>query len=365
MSKDPMSKIRAGDVYKELVRVLSQYHIERQDWTVVDKRPHPTLTVTYCGVTDSMAFPGSPSGRGSAAKYAGVLRRLLKNMQMKSLSSPRTTAGAARDMAVYAAPATLPVDSLQINGADIQRIEYQGQRLVSFAQIDAVHQRVEGTAKRNFSENTSRFEIGTDFVPVSVADIRRLFPKAVGSRGGGEIYLFTRRGYLKIVKSLNDDVAWRVFDEMIDRYFAVEAIASNTGIHLDEATRRILGGIFKSILNSQMDERFAELERRMERLSPGQPDVSLARDYVPSIAAVKMANRGSYRGLSSWVTRELIRYCIGNGYEPKLAPTYPGEKYLFPRSAVVRWLEEGGRSNIARKISVRQGQPEFRFEVVK
>lgn len=115
--------------------------------------------------------------------------------------------------------------TVSIGGVDLSQIEYRGEQVVTFAQVDRVHGRPEGTAKRNFNENEARFETGTDFVRVPAADLRRLAPGAIGSRGGGDITLLTRRGYLKLVKPMNDDRAWEVQCEMVDRYFAIERAA--------------------------------------------------------------------------------------------------------------------------------------------
>lgn len=87
MSKDPMSKIRAGDVWKALERVLSDYHIGPADFDVVDRRPHPTLTVRFCGCERTMDFAGTPSSRRAPAIASGHLRRMLKDMQMAAIPS--------------------------------------------------------------------------------------------------------------------------------------------------------------------------------------------------------------------------------------------------------------------------------------
>ncbi|WP_171070054.1 ORF6N domain-containing protein [Methylobacterium terricola] len=133
-----------------------------------------------------------------------------------------------------------PQPTISIGGVDLTRIEYRGEQVVTFAMVDKVHGRPEGTAKRNFNENEGRFETGTDFVLVKAADLRRLAPEAVGSRGGGDVTLITRRGYLKLVKPMNDDRAWAVQGEMVDRYFAVERLPvapepAHTGINAREA----------------------------------------------------------------------------------------------------------------------------------
>lgn len=49
----------------------------------------------------------------------------------------------------------------QTKGLEIR--EFDGQRVVTFKDIDDLHRRPEGTASRNFRENRERFLSGTDF----------------------------------------------------------------------------------------------------------------------------------------------------------------------------------------------------------
>lgn len=56
---------------------------------------------------------------------------------------------------------------ISINNKQIRIKEYNGQRVVTFKDIDEVHQRPEGTAKRNFSENKNRFIKDIDYFEVS------------------------------------------------------------------------------------------------------------------------------------------------------------------------------------------------------
>lgn len=46
---------------------------------------------------------------------------------------------------------------VHIGNADISIKEYKGKRVVTFKDIDMVHERPDGTAKRNFNTNKSRF----------------------------------------------------------------------------------------------------------------------------------------------------------------------------------------------------------------
>lgn len=109
-------------------------------------------------------------------------------------------------------------NSIVIAGTEIHKIEYSGQQVVTFAMIDKVHQRPEGTAKRAFNENRDRFD-AADFIELTSNEIRTM---SVFAPRTARATLITKRGYLKICKTLGDDRAWEVFDEMIERYFAVE-----------------------------------------------------------------------------------------------------------------------------------------------
>ena len=88
MSQNKLAKLRNTDVFKALMRVLEDYRVPKEDYSVLDKRPHPMLTVRYCGVEREMSIPSTPKTRGKApVAYSGHLRRLLKDMQMQSLGA--------------------------------------------------------------------------------------------------------------------------------------------------------------------------------------------------------------------------------------------------------------------------------------
>lgn len=62
------------------------------------------------------------------------------------------------------------MQQMQIQGTEIQIKEYQGKRVVTLKDIDAVHQRKSGTASRNFNQNRNRFIEDVDFFRINVTD---------------------------------------------------------------------------------------------------------------------------------------------------------------------------------------------------
>lgn len=124
-------------------------------------------------------------------------------------------------MTAYDRNVSLPV--VQVADTQVQQIAYKGDPVVTFAMVDEIHQRADGTASRNFRENRERFVDGRDFVTLNQPDeIRRLgFTRPQGGTPASVI-LLTERGYLKLVKPMQDDRAWEVQGEMIDCYFKVK-----------------------------------------------------------------------------------------------------------------------------------------------
>lgn len=111
-----------------------------------------------------------------------------------------------------------------IQGTEILVKEYMGRRVVTFKDIDAVHQRPLGTASRNFRDNRERFISCVDFFKVNQPDeIRRLGITRPQGGTPSETTLITESGYLMLVKSFTDDLAWKVQRELVDTYFRVRA----------------------------------------------------------------------------------------------------------------------------------------------
>lgn len=110
-------------------------------------------------------------------------------------------------------------DLIHIGNSDILIKEYKGQRVVTFKDIDMVHGRPDGTARRNFNTNKKRFIEGEDFFVVGSDEIRssHLFP--ISDNDYMDKVLLTEQGYLMLVKSFTDDLAWEVQRQLVNNYF--------------------------------------------------------------------------------------------------------------------------------------------------
>lgn len=104
---------------------------------------------------------------------------------------------------------------IKINNQPLPIKEYNGQRVVTFKEIDAVHKRTPGTAHRNFKANRNRFIEGVDCFRRNSSEARNEF----GIAAPNGLILLTESGYLMLAKSFNDDLAWQVQRELVNSYF--------------------------------------------------------------------------------------------------------------------------------------------------
>lgn len=97
---------------------------------------------------------------------------------------------------------------------------WNGQRVVTFKDIDAVHGKAHGIAKRNFNNNKKHFVENEDYYRITHDMVKgeNFTLLKVPPRG---LTLLTETGYLMIVKSFTDDLSWKVQRRLVNSYFKV------------------------------------------------------------------------------------------------------------------------------------------------
>lgn len=108
-------------------------------------------------------------------------------------------------------------NSITIHSTKLPIKEYKGQRVVTFKEIDTVHGRPDGTARKRFNSNRKHFIEGVDFFNIQMSE-KRTLGFDVPNRG---LILVTESGYLMLVKSFTDDLAWEVQRDLVNNYFRI------------------------------------------------------------------------------------------------------------------------------------------------
>lgn len=116
--------------------------------------------------------------------------------------------------------------------------EYQKQRVVTFKDIDELHQRAEGTAKRNFSENKDYFLEGVDYFQISGEELKEFASTVFVPAKARSLILVTQTGYPMLTKSMSDKLSWAVQRELVNNYFSPAKKATNRPKSLNTVLRK-------------------------------------------------------------------------------------------------------------------------------
>lgn len=177
--------------------------------------------------------------------------------------------------------------TVTINKTDITVKEYQGKRVVTLKEVDACHGRPEGTAGRNFRTNKQHFIEGTDYFKICPDEIRRHKIMDISAKTREDVTLITESGYLMLVKSFTDDLAWDVQRQLVNSYFRVEQKKADDNMKLQIQQERSKA----MLLNAQY--RMLKLlmaKPELQKLSP----VALETLQVKAMESVTGANLGEY-----------------------------------------------------------------------
>lgn len=142
---------------------------------------------------------------------------------------------------------------VHIGNSDISIKEYRGQKVVTFKDIDMVHERLDGTARKRFNDNKRHFVAGEDYFKTKCSEVRPFFGQTPpnGFNPEADIVLLTEQGYLMLVKSFTDDLAWKVQRQLVNSYFRVRQI---TNEELSPQTQLILQ-LAQSIANKELEDK--------------------------------------------------------------------------------------------------------------
>jgi len=102
----------------------------------------------------------------------------------------------------------------------------------TFTIIDKVHQRPEGTAARNFRHNRAYFFEKEDYFSLSHQEVKSLdeFRLAGIKPNSQGLTVLTASGYLMLVKSLTDKLAWQVQRILIKTYFQFRSMVQPASV---------------------------------------------------------------------------------------------------------------------------------------
>ncbi len=103
-----------------------------------------------------------------------------------------------------------------------QVIEVRGIRVLTTKQLAELYGTDPERIKLNYRYNKERYIVGKHIIPIEDAELREFkarYQFNTSFKYAKSLYLWTEKGALLHVKSLNTDKAWEVYDYLVDFYF--------------------------------------------------------------------------------------------------------------------------------------------------
>ena len=143
---------------------------------------------------------------------------------------------------------------INIEGTDLKIKEFNGQRVVTFKDIDMAHERPKGTARRNYNQNKERFIEGVDYFVRNSYEAKNEF----GIAAPNGLVLIAESGYLMLSKSLNDDRAWAVHRSLVNNYFRFK----ETSVQVKELSPELqmFKQIFDTVAKQEIRQKALEIK---------------------------------------------------------------------------------------------------------
>lgn len=112
----------------------------------------------------------------------------------------------------------------EITNYNIQTpIEWNGQVVITTAQLAEVYGTSPDNVKRNFNRNKDKFTSGKHYYLLEGEELQQFKNQGIESpvvgKTASQLYLWTRRGASRHCKILGTDRAWEQFDYLEDNYF--------------------------------------------------------------------------------------------------------------------------------------------------
>ena len=172
------------------------------------------------------------------------------------------------------------------NFGDIERIEYQGQFVLTTAQLAKAfsskgdHVVTVNALKNNFNNNRDRFIEGKHYFKLEGDELRtfkdyvKIFD-LVDDRAPN-LYLWTKRGVARHCKSVGTDVAWEVFEALEDNYFERPAVKHAEFVALER--EKFI------VANSEETKTFAKAQLLRELASASGDNQSMRKKFLQHAA---------------------------------------------------------------------------------
>ncbi|KAF0422881.1 ORF6N domain-containing protein [Pediococcus pentosaceus] len=142
----------------------------------------------------------------------------------------------------------------------------EGKKSMLVKDIAMIHGQTQGKINERINTNIKRFKSGIDII-----DLKSVIPqKDIESFGFTQnswnrlnnAYLLSERGYFKLLKILEDDTAWDIYDQLVDGYFNMRQALDTSRLSPE---LQMFKGLFDSVAKQELETK--QLNKKVDYIS--------------------------------------------------------------------------------------------------
>lgn len=150
--------------------------------------------------------------------------------------------------------------------SELQITEYKNVRVLTTQQIAEAYGTDNKTISYNFNHNKDRYVDGKHFICLTGEELRAFREIHDLPSNLNKIYLWTEKGAFLHAKSLNTDVAWEVYDKLVDNYFEKSKAVPMT---TDQKIQLLAQG------NVELTEKIDKVDKDLQEFKADMPLLAL------------------------------------------------------------------------------------------
>ena len=186
----------------------------------------------------------------------------------------------------------------EVNGMKFHEIEGgfgKNKKSMLAKEIAIIHNRNLSKVNELINHNRIRFKDNIDIVDLKGTEFEILLKDSGiytqnSINASNNIYLLSERGYSKLLKIMDDDLAWEKYDELVDNYFNMRQVINSD----EELKKNLLMSIYKGGAESVVaTKQLVELEKKplLDKIEKDKPkvtyhDMVLKSDNLVAITSI-------------------------------------------------------------------------------
>lgn len=214
--------------------------------------------------------------------------------------------------------------------------------------IATIHDRPVKAINQAINMNRARFKDGIDVIDLKIESgsikLTEFFNRQQIANSNN-IYLLSERGYAKLLKILEDDKAWEIYDELVDNYFNMRyVIQKQDSYMITDPVQRAKRWI------EEQEEHQVKLDKEVKKNEVLKPKAEKYDRYLSSKGLITITEIAKEYGMSGVKLNQLLRdkrviYKRGNKwfiYQKYANERYVGYEIHLPEGRrSLKWTPEG------------------------